>query len=212
MGRVRSEGNYARAADHFRAAKAHRAQPDSLVPPLVKALLRMDQGDTLRREAADARSTSSIAAARADIQVHKGFPEDAIELLFQLGAQLNEDGLTQLVTLLFGAERDEEATEVFRKWLRERSYRDKDPAEFASPSIVGIWIELAARDPKLSPNELCGQVESTLERYTGPDSVPAAVAASAIRAMRKVNKNKAKEIVNEHAEQHSAAVDPLASC
>ena len=115
-----AEGNYARAADHFRAAKAHGAQPDSFVPPLVKALLRMDRGDDAQAETADVRLTSSIAAALADIQVHKGFPRDAIDLMFKLRAQLDENGLTQLVTLLLGAERDEEARDVFREWLRER--------------------------------------------------------------------------------------------
>ena len=201
--------DYASAAGHFRAARAHRAQRDYCVPPLVTALLRMDQSDTAEAEAADAPLTSSIAVARADIQVHKGCPQNAIELLRELGTQLNEDGLTHLVTLLYGADRDEEATEVFNKWLRERSYKDKHLAEFASPSIVSTWIELAGRDPKLAPSELSGQVESTFECYGTPDSVPAEVAASAVRAMRKVDKTKAKRIADENVEQHPAAVDSL---
>ena len=207
-----AEGNYARAADHFRAAKAHGAQPDSFVPPLVKTLLRMDRGDDAQAETADVRLTSSVAAALADIQVHKGFPRDAIDLMFKLRAQLDENGVTQLVTLLLCAERDEEARDVFREWLRERSYGDKDPPKYASPSIVGIWIELAGREPNLDSSELASKVESTLERYARPDSVPAAVAASAIRAMRKVDKDKAKRIVNEHGERQSAPVSVLIEC
>jgi tetratricopeptide (TPR) repeat protein len=204
-----AEGDYASAADHFRAAKAHGAQPDSFVPPLVKVLLRMDRADDAQAEAADVRLTSSVAAARADIQVHIGCPRDAIELMLKLGTQLDENGLTQLVTLLLDAERDEEARDVFRKWLREKSYGDKDPPESASPSIVGIWIELACRKPNLESSKLAGQVESTLERYARPDSVPATVAASAIRTMRKVDKTKAKRIAKEHAGRQLAPVSVL---
>lgn len=81
--------------------------------------------------------------------------------MFKLRAQLDENGLTQLVTPLLAAERDEEAGDVFREWLRERSYRDKDPPEFASPSIIGIWIELAGREPNLESSKLASKVEST---------------------------------------------------
>jgi tetratricopeptide (TPR) repeat protein len=109
---------YQDAADHFRAAGANGARPDLFVPQFVTALLHLDQVDAAEKQAAAAPLTSPIAAARADIQVHKGRPKKAIKLLRKLEEELDEDGLTQLVALLHGAERDKKAQKVFDRWLR----------------------------------------------------------------------------------------------
>jgi hypothetical protein len=83
----------------------------------VTALLRLDHAGAAEKAAAVVPLTSPIAAARADIQVHQGCPEDAIELLYELD-ELDGDGLTQLVALLHGAERDQDAQGRVRQVAR----------------------------------------------------------------------------------------------
>src|SRR6266516_2251077 len=102
----------------------------SAVPQLVTALLRSGQVDAAEKEAAAAPLTSPIAAARADIEVHKGRPKKAIKLLRKLEKELDEDGLRQLVALLHGAERDKKAQKVFDRWLAERSCSNQDAIAF----------------------------------------------------------------------------------
>ena len=198
---------YQDAADEFRAAGINGARPDRFVPPLVTALLRLDHVGAAEKAAAAVPLTSPIAVARADIQVHQGCPEDAIRLLYELENELDEDGLTQLVALLHGAERDNEAQEVFDKWLAQRSAPGEDAVAFASPAIVATSIELTGRRPDLEPDELRRQVLSTLARYAGPDPVPAMVAASAVSAMRKADQAEAMRIAQESIVQHPAALD-----
>jgi tetratricopeptide (TPR) repeat protein len=203
-------GDYQAAARHFRKAGEHHAQPDLYVPPLVETLLRMDRADDAEKAAETAPTTSSIAATRADIQIHKGCPENAIKLLYELGTELDEEGLTQLVTLLHGAERDHEARKVFDSWLARRCYKGKDVLS-ASASIVGTWIELEGRKPGLDRHALCRQVESMRERYSeaGLDPVPAVVCAAAISAMRKIDKTAAKSIADDSVVHHPTEVDLL---
>jgi tetratricopeptide (TPR) repeat protein len=204
-----AEGDYANAVEHFRMAKAHGAKPDSYVPPLMRALIRTGKADDAQAEAACVQLISSVAVAWAEVKVHQGCPRDAIELMLKLGVRLDESGLTQLVILLLGAERNAEARDIFRKWMCERSYADKGLPQSASPAIVSIWIELAAQDPSLTDRELEGRVESALLRYARPDFVPAAVAVSAIRAMRKIDTVKAEVIAKESIEHHFASVSLL---
>lgn len=205
-----AEGDYANAVEHFRIAKAHGAEPDSYVPPLIRALIRMGKADDAHAEAARVELISSVAVAWAEIKVHEGHPKDAIELMLKLGVRrLDESGLTQLVILLLGAERDAEARDIFREWMSEVSYTDKGLPKDASPAIVSIWIELAAQDPSLTDRELKGRVESALLRYSRPDFVPAAVAVSAIRAMRKIDTAEAERIAKENIEHHVAPVSIL---
>ncbi len=201
--------HYHDAATHFRAAGADGAKPEHFVPPLVAALLRLDQVDAAEEAVADAPWTSPIVAARADIQVHKGCPESAIKLLREIEPELDEDGLTQLVALLHGAERDGEAQDVFDGWLDKGSRPNEDALASASPAIVATSIELAGRRRGLDADELRGQVRSTLARYAGPDPVPAVVAAVAISTMRKVNRTEAKRIAQESIAQHPGAPDLL---
>ena len=201
--------HYHDAATHFRAAGADGAKPEHFVPPLVAALLRLDQVDAAEEAVADAPWTSPIVAARADIQVHKGCPEGAIKLLREIEPELDEDGLTQLVALLHGAERDGEAQDVFDGWLDKGSRPNEDALASASPAIVATSIELAGRRRGLDADELRGQVRSTLARYAGPDPVPAVVAAAAISTMRKVNRTEAKRIAQESIAQHPGAPDLL---
>jgi tetratricopeptide (TPR) repeat protein len=198
---------YQDAADHFRAAGANGARPDLFVPQFVTALLHLDQVDAAEKEAAAAPLTSPIAAARADIQVHKGRPKKAIKLLRKLEEELDEDGLTQLVALLHGAERDKKAQKVFDRWLAERSSSNKDAIVFASPSVVATSIELVGRRRDLAPRGLRREVRSALARYDGPDPVPAVVAASAVSAMRKADKAEAMKIAQENIAHHPDAVD-----
>src|SRR5262245_10633 len=204
---------YQDAADHFRAAGVNRAagpngaRPELFVPQLVTALLRLDQVDAAEEAVAGAPRTSPIVAARADIQVHKGYPESAIKLLREIEPELDEDGLTQLVTLLHGAERDGEAQDVFDRWLDKRSRPNEDALASASPATVATSIELAGRRHGLDGDELRRQVRSTLAGYAGPDPVPAVVAAAAISTMRKVNRTEAKRIAQESIAQHPDAPD-----
>jgi len=206
---------YQDAADHFRAAGVNRAagpngaRPELFVPQLVTALLRLDQVDAAEEAVAGAPRTSPIVAARADIQVHKGCPESAIKLLREIEPELDEDGLTQLVTLLHGAERDGEAQDVFDRWLDKRSRPNEDALASASPATVATSIELAGRRHGLDGDELRRQVRSTLAGYAGPDPVPAVVAAAAISTMRKVNRTEAKRIAQESIAQHPDAPDLL---
>ena len=117
--KIQRVADFQRAVSHFRDAKAHDAPADLFVPPLVTALLRLNQPDAAEQVAADAarrsRLSSPIASAQADVQVHKGYPERAIHLLQQLEDALDEDGVRQLVTLLHGADRDEEADDGLRR-------------------------------------------------------------------------------------------------
>jgi tetratricopeptide (TPR) repeat protein len=198
---------YQDAADHFCAAGANEAPPELFVPQLVTALLRLDQVDAAEEAVAGEPRISPIAAARADIQVHRGYPEKAIELLREIRPQLDEDGLIQLVALLHGVERDNEAQDEFDTWLDERSGESGDAVAFASPSIVATSIELAGRRPDLGPDGLRREVRSALARYTGPDPVPAVVAASAVCAMRKASKAEAMRIAQESIAQHPRAAD-----
>ena len=197
---------YQKAADQFRAAGMNGAPPDLVVPQLVTALLRLDHVGAAEGAAADAPLTSSIAAARADIQVHKGCPEEAIKLLQELDG-LDEDGLIHLVGLLHGAERDDEAQAAFDTWLGDRSCQGGDALAFASPAIVATSIELAGRRRDLGSGELRRRVESTLAHYGGPDPVPAAVAASAVCAIRKADKDEAMRVAEENLARHPAAAD-----
>ena len=197
---------YQKAADQFRAAGMNGAPPDLVVPQLVTALLRLDHVGAAEGAAADAPLTSSIAAARADIQVHKGCPEEAIKLLQELDG-LDEDGLIHLVGLLHGAERDDEAQAAFDTWLGDRSCQGGDALAFASPAIVATSIELAGRRRDLGSGELRRRVESTLAHYAGPDPVPAAVAASAVCAIRKADKDEAMRVAEENLARHPAAAD-----
>jgi tetratricopeptide (TPR) repeat protein len=198
---------YKNAAAHFHAAGENDAKPEHFVPPLVGALLRLDQVDAAQEAVEAVPRTSPIVAARADIQVHQGCPENAIKLLRGLEAELDEDGLTQLVALLHGAERDDDAQKVFDRWLDERSGESGDPIKFASPSIVATSIELAGRRRGLKPYELQREVQSALARYDGPDPVPAVVAAAAVCTMRKASKAEAMRIARESIPQHRAALD-----
>jgi tetratricopeptide (TPR) repeat protein len=201
--------HYHDAATQFRAAGVNGAEPEHFVPPLVAALLRLDQVDAAEEAVAAEPWTSPIVAARADIQVHKGCPRSAIKLLSDIEPELDEDGLTQLVALLHGAERDGEAQEVFGRWLGTRSRPDEDAIAFASPSIVATSIELAGRRRDLDADGLRRQVRSTLARYAGPDPVPAVVAAAAISTMRKVSRTEASKIARESIAQHPDAADLL---
>jgi tetratricopeptide (TPR) repeat protein len=200
---------YQDAADHFCTARLNGARPELFVPQLVTALLRLDQVSAAEEAVADAPGTSPIAAARADIQVHKGCPERAIELLREIEQELDEDGLIQLVALLHGVERDNEAQEVFGTWLAARSGESGNAIAFASPSIVATSIELAGRRPDLGPDGLRREVRSALARYAGPDPVPAVVAAAAVCAMRKASKAEAMKIAQESIAQHPGAADLL---
>jgi tetratricopeptide (TPR) repeat protein len=201
-------GDYQAAASQFRKAGEHRARPDLYVPPLVEALLRMDLADDAEKAAGTAPMTSSIAAARADIQIHKGYPENAIKLLCEFGTELDEEGLTQLVTLLHGAERDDEARKVFDGWLAKRCYKGNDVLS-ASASIVGTRIELEGLKLGSGDNTLRCQVESVLEHYNGPDPIPAVVATAAISTIRKIDKRRAKEIADDSVANHPTEVDLL---
>jgi len=201
--------HYHDAATQFSAAGKNGAKHEHFVPPLVAALLRQDHVDAAEEAVEAAPQTSPIVAARADIQVHRGCPESAIKLLREIEAQLDEDGLTQLVALLHGAERDSEAQEVFDRWLGTRSRPGADAIASASPSIVATSIELAGRRRDQEAGELRRQVRSTLARYAGPDPVPAVVAASAISTMRKVSRTEAKSIAQESIAQHPDAADLL---
>jgi tetratricopeptide (TPR) repeat protein len=198
---------YQDAVTQFRAAGANCAKPEHFLPPLVTALLRLDQVDAAEGEVKDRPRTSPIAAARADIQVHRGYPEAAIKLLREIEPGLDEDGLRQLVALLHGAERDREAQRVFDRWLRTRSYESGDAIAFASPLIVATSIELAGRRPGLKPGKLQSQVQTALARYDGPDPVPAVVAAAAVSTMRKASKSEAMRIAQKYIAQHRHAVD-----
>jgi tetratricopeptide (TPR) repeat protein len=206
---------YQDAADHFRAAGVNRAaglngaRPELFVPQLVTALLRLGQVDAAEEAVADAPWTSPIVAARADIQVHKGCPESAIELLREIEPELDDDGLTQLVTLLHGAERDSEAQDVFDRWLDKRSRPNEDALASASPATVATSIELAGRRRGLDADELRRQVRSILAGYAGLDPVPAVVAVAAIGTMRKVNRTEAKRIAQESIAQHPDTPDLL---
>ena len=197
---------YQKAADQFRAAGVNDAPPEVFVPQLVTALLRLDNVGAAEKAAEAAPLTSPIAAARADIQVHKGCPKKAIELL-QKQENLDEDGLIQLVALLHGAERDDEAQAAFDTWLHERSGESGDALAFASPAIVATSIELTGRRRHLGPGELLHQVESALAHYAGPDPVPAAVAASAVCAIRKADRDEAMRVAEDNIARHPDAAD-----
>jgi tetratricopeptide (TPR) repeat protein len=199
--------HYGDSAAHFRAAGEKDARPEHFVPPLVAALLRLDHVDAAGKAVATMPLTSPIVAARADIQVQQGCPENAIKLLRELGTKLDEDGVTQLVALLHGAERDDDAQQVFEKWLVKRRGESGDAIKFASPSIVATSIELIGRRAGLKPYELQRQVQSTLALYDGPDPVPAVVAASAVSTMRKASKAEAMRIAEEGIAQHPKAFD-----
>ena len=68
--------HYHDAATQFRAAGVNGAKPEHFVPPLVAALLRLDQVDAAEEAVAAEPRTSPIVAARADIQVHQGCPKE----------------------------------------------------------------------------------------------------------------------------------------
>jgi tetratricopeptide (TPR) repeat protein len=208
--KIRHVADFQHAASHFRAAKAHGAPPALFVPPLVTALLRMNQPDEAEEVAGDAAAYSPlcslIASAQADVQVHKGYPDRAIEILRRLGGALDEDGLRQLVTLLHGADRDEEADKVFHGWLRNRCAGETGAPAFASPPIVATWIEVAGRKRGVDPDEFCEQVQSALQRY-GRD-VPAVVAASAIATVRNFNAARSM-IVAKQVARHPEEPDVL---
>jgi tetratricopeptide (TPR) repeat protein len=208
--KIQRVADFQRAVSHFCDAKAHGAPADLFVPPLVTALLRLNQPNEAEQVAADAagrsRRSSLIASAQADVQVHKGYPERAIHLLQQLEDALDEDGVRQLVTLLHGADRDEEADTVFRAWLHDKCAGEDGVPAFASPSIVATWIEVTGRERDVDPGEFGEQVQSALQRY-GND-VPAVVAASAICTMRNVDGAKAMMIAKSVA-QHPQESDVL---
>src|SRR5215471_7541422 len=178
--KIQRPADFQRAVGHFRDAQAHGAPPDLFVPPLVTALLRLDWADAAEQVADDAAAhaplSSPIASAQADVQVYKGYPDRAINLLRRLGSALDEESLRQLVTLLHGADRDEEAGEVFHEWLRDRCAEEGSAPAFASPPIIATWIDVASRSRAVDRGELGSQVRSALQRYGGNDPVPSVVA------------------------------------
>ena len=211
--KIQRSADFQCAAGHFRDAEAHGAPPDLFVPPLVTALLRLDQAAAAEQVAADAAAdaplSSPIASAQADVQVYKGYPDRAINLLRRLGSTLDEDSLRQLVTLLHGADRDEEAREVFHEWLRCRCAEEGSAPAFASPPIIATWIDVAGRNRAVDRGELGSQVRSALQRYGGNDPVPAVVASSAICIMRNVDKAEAMRIAAKSVAQHPQEFDVL---
>jgi tetratricopeptide (TPR) repeat protein len=209
--KMRHSADFKRAVGHFRAAETHGASFDLFVPPLVTALLRLDLPDAAEHAAACAPLplSSPIASAQADVQVHKGYPEQAISLLRQLGSALDEDGLRQVVTLLHGADRDKDAREVFDEWLRFRCPDEGVAPAYASPTIMATWIEVTGRKRDTDPSELAVQVQSALQRYNGNDPVPVVVATSAICTMRSVDKAEALKIAANSVAQHPKEVEVL---
>jgi tetratricopeptide (TPR) repeat protein len=209
--KVQHSVDFERAVDHFRDAETHNASFDLFVPPLVTALLRLDLPDEAGQVATctPLPLSSPIASAQADVQVHKGYPEQAISLLRPLGSALDEDSLRQLVTLLHGADRDEEAREVFREWLRHRCPEEDVAPAYASPPIIATWIEVAGRKRDADSSELATQVQSALRRYDGIDPVPAVVSTSAIGTMRNINKVEAMKIARKSVVQHPKEVEVL---
>jgi tetratricopeptide (TPR) repeat protein len=225
--------DFQRAIGHFQRAQEHGAPVYLCVPPLVTALLRVDQLNTaeavaeeaarhvgkkgardLATEVADEAATyaplnSPVACARADIQVHRGRPEEAISILYRLRHALDDQGLRQLVTLLIGADRDEDAVEVFDEWFRERCGDEDDALAFASPYIVATWIDVARRRKDPERGELGERIQSARSLYGGPDPVPAMVEASAICALRTVDKVKAMDIARESVARHPGEPDLL---
>jgi len=201
------------AVEHFTHAQEHGALPDIVVPPLVTALLRLDRPDAAEDVAAkatgDGPPSSPIACALADIQVHRGCPENAIYLLWELKGALDDQGLRQLVTLLIGADRDTDAVERFDTWFCERCGDGDHALAFASPPIVATSIDVAGRRQDLKPDEFCAQVHSTLDLYDGPDPVPAVVAASAICTLRTVDKDDAMRIARASVAKHPQEADLL---
>jgi tetratricopeptide (TPR) repeat protein len=198
------------AAEHFRAAQAHGAPHDLFVPPLVTVLLRLNRPDAAEEardvagEAAAYGRTSPIACAQADIHVHNGYPEKAIALLRERVAMLDDHGIRQLITLLIGADRRDEAPKVFREWLQARYGTADYPLEFAPPPVVATSIDVAGKElaGHRHGKELIAKVHARLDLYQWPDFAPAVVAASAICALRTADKNEAMKIVRKSAAQH----------
>lgn len=207
--KIQSPADFRRAAGHFCDAKAHAAPPDLFVPPLVVALLRMGEADAAWAEAGSAPLTSPIASARADVHVHNGYPEYAIKLLGRLGSELDEEGIRQLVALLHGADRDEEARKVLHEWLRGRCAEEDGAPTFASPGVVATWIEVTGRRPGIGRGALCAQIRAALARYDGSDPVPVVVAASAISTVRNFDKAEAMRIARERIAEHPNSSDLL---
>jgi tetratricopeptide (TPR) repeat protein len=211
--KIQCPADFQRAAGHFSDARAHGAPADLFVPPLVTALLRLGQADAAERVAADAAVhaplSSPIASAQADVQVYRGYPDRAINLLRRLRRQLDEGSLRQLVALLHGADRDEEASEVFHEWLRDRCVEEDGIPTFASPSIIATWIEVTGRGPAVDRDEFCSLVRSARHRYGPDDRVPAVVAAAAICALRNVDKGEAMRTAADSAAQHPQEPDVL---
>jgi tetratricopeptide (TPR) repeat protein len=214
--KIQRAADFQRAADHFRDAKAHGAQADLFVPPLVTALLRLGRPDAVEQAelvAADAAVhaplSSPIASAQADVQVYKGYPDRAINLLHRLGSALDEASLRQLVTLLHGADRDEEASEIFNGWLRDRCVEEDGVPTSASPSIIATWIEVTGRRSAVDRDEFCSLVRSARHRYGPDDRVPAVVAAAAICALRNVDKGEAMRTAADCVAQHPQEPDVL---
>jgi tetratricopeptide (TPR) repeat protein len=211
--KIQRPADFHRAAGHFRDAQAHGAPADLFVPPLVTALLRLGQADAAEQVAADAAVraplSSAIASAEADVQVYKGYPDRAINLLGRLGSALDESSLRQLVTLLHGADRDEEASKVIYGWLRDRCVEEDRVPTFASPSIIAAWIEVMGRRPTVDRDEFCSLVRSARHRYGPDDRVPAVVAAAAICALRNVDKGEAMRTAADSVAQHPQEPDVL---
>jgi tetratricopeptide (TPR) repeat protein len=211
--KIQRPADFQCAAGHFRDARAHGAPADLFVPPLVTALLRLGQLDEAEQVAADgtvaASPSSPIASAQADVQVYKGYPDRAIDLLRRLGSALDEGSLRQLVTLLHGADRDKEAAEVLHEWLRGRCVEEDGVPTFASPSIIATWIEVTGRRPTVDRDEFCSLVRSARHRYGPDDRVPAVVAAAAICALRNVDKDEAMRTAADCVAQHSQEPDVL---
>ena len=210
---IHRPADFQRAAGHFREARAHGAPADLFVPPLVTALLRLGQLDEAEQVAADAAvqvpPSSPVASAHAAVQVCKGYPDRAITLLRRLGSALDEGGLRQLVTLLHGADRDEEASEVFHGWLRGKCVEEDGVPTFASPSIIATWLEVTGRRPAVDRDGFCSLVRSARHRYGPDDRVPAVVAAAAICALRNVDKAEAMRTAADCVAQHPQEPDVL---
>jgi len=211
--KIQRPADFQRAAGHFRDARAHGAPADLFVPPLVTVLLRLGQFDAAEQVAADAAvhapPSSPIASAQADVQVYMGYPDRAINLLRRLGGALDEGSLRQLVTLLHGADRDEEASEVLHGWLRGRCVEEDGVPTFASPSIIATWIEVTGRRPAVDRDGFCSLVRSARHRYGPDDRVPAVVAAAAICALRNVDKGEAMRTAADCVAQHPQEPDVL---
>jgi tetratricopeptide (TPR) repeat protein len=200
------------AAEHFRAARAHRAPHDLFVPPLVTALLRLNQPDAaaaVADEAAACAPSSPIACAQADVEVQRGHPQEAIQILTRFGTALDDHGMRQLVILLIGADREAEAWEFFRTWCHARCGKSDYALKFASPPVVATSIDLAGRKLAGHRDRLIAKVQSRIDLYKWPDTPPAEVAASAICVLRTVDKKEAMKRAVTSAGRHPRATDVL---